>query len=344
MNHQNVTSPQLVLAPSTEIGKLQIMHLKRYWSKSLLKRSGVLESNEYLEEGHTDKTLLYALGLGLEQTVKYVFNIAPSFDEFENWVVATAGQPRPEIVERFNRTFSEEENKQQDDIPQVLSADDLAFFEKNGYLIIRNAVPKDDCEETIDTICRYIEIDRNDPSTWYNGNEVRQGIMVQLFQDPVMEKNRNSVKIRQVYEQLWQRTDLWVSADRVGFNPPETKSWKFPGPHLHWDVSLQLPIPFGLQGILYLADTEANQGAFSLVPGFQHKIENWLNNLPENVDPRNEDLDALGSIPIAANAGDFIVWLKALPHGSSPNTSTKPRYVQYINYNPARLNIAKVWK
>lgn len=344
MNDQNIAAYELALAQSTEAGDLQIMHLKRYWSKALLKRNGSLQSDAYLEEGHLDKTLLYALGLGLEQASVYVYTVAPSFDQFENWVVETAGKPKPETIERFNKIFTEDGSAEQDNIPQVLSADELAFFDQNGYIIIKNAVPKEDCEKTIDTICRYIEIDRNDPSTWYNGNEARQGIMVQLFQDPIMEKNRNSVKIRQVYEQLWQRTDLWVSADRVGFNPPETKNWKFPGPYLHWDVSLQLPIPFGLQGLLYLADTEENQGAFSLVPGFQHKIEDWLNNLPEGADPRNEDLNALGSIPIAANAGDFIIWLKALPHGSSPNTSTKPRYVQYINYNPARLNIAKVWK
>lgn len=343
MNNYNAVAPNLDLAPSAEIGKLQIMHLKRYWSKALLKRSGALKSDAYLEEGHLDKTLLYALGLGLEQASIYVYTINPSFDEFENWIIATAGWPKAETIARFNKIFIDEPAEKVD-IPQVLSAAELAFFEKNGYIIIKNAVPKEDCEKTIDTICRYIEIDRNDPATWYNNNDARQGIMVQLFQDPVMEKNKNSVKIRQVYEQLWQRTDLWVSADRVGFNPPETQNWKFPGPYLHWDVSLQLPIPFGLQGLLYLADTEENQGAFSLVPGFQHKITDWLNNLPEGVNPRTEDLYALGSIPIAANAGDFIIWLKALPHGSSPNTLTKPRYVQYINYNPAKLDIATVWK
>jgi len=342
MNNQNAI-PELTLASSTEVGKLGIMHLKRYWSKSLLKRMGTLKFDEYIEEGHLDKTLLYALGLGLEQTSVYIFNTAPSFDQFEDWIVETAGYPTAQTTERFNQVIKGEPEKQ-GSIPQVLSADDISFFEEHGYIIIKNAVPKEDCEKTIDVICRYIGIDRHDPSTWYNNNQARQGIMVQLFQDPVMQRNRDSIKIRQAYEQLWQRTDLWVSADRVGFNPPETSMWRFPGPHLHWDVSLQLPIPFGLQGLLYLADTEENQGAFSLVPGFQHKISDWINGLPEGADPRTEDLDALGRKYIAANAGDFIIWLKALPHGSSPNTSTKPRYVQYINYNPAKLNIAKEWK
>jgi ectoine hydroxylase-related dioxygenase (phytanoyl-CoA dioxygenase family) len=158
--------------------------------------------------------------------------------------------------------------------------------------------------------------------------------MVQLFQHSLLDKNRNSPKIRKAYEQLWQRTDLWVNTDRVGFNPPETELYRFPGPHLHWDASIKQPMPFGTQGILYLADTAANQGAFTLVPGFQNRIADWLNGLPEGANPRQQDMHALGAIPIAANAGDFILWHQALPHGSSPNTSALPRFVQYINYEP----------
>jgi ectoine hydroxylase-related dioxygenase (phytanoyl-CoA dioxygenase family) len=167
--------------------------------------------------------------------------------------------------------------------------------------------------------------------------------MVQLFQHPILEQNRQSFKIRKAYEELWNRTDLWVNTDRVGFNPPETELYKFRGPHLHWDVSLKLPVPFGTQGILYLADTAENQGAFTLVPGFQNKIEDWINNLPPGANPRSENLYALGAKPIAANAGDFIIWHQALPHGSSPNTSILPRFVQYINYAPADEKENRIW-
>ena len=167
--------------------------------------------------------------------------------------------------------------------------------------------------------------------------------MVQLFQHPALEKNRLSAKIRKAYEQLWSRKDLWVNTDRVGFNPPETSSWKFPGPKMHWDVSLAMPIPFGLQGILYLADTASNQGVFTLVPGFHNKIESWLGSLPPSVNPRNEDIYALGTKPIEAKAGDFIIWHQALPHGSSPNSSELPRFVQYINYAPLDAEVNEVW-
>lgn len=172
----------------------------------------------------------------------------------------------------------------------------------------------------------------------------KQGIMVQLFQHPALEKNRQSKKIRNAYEQLWNRKDLWMNTDRVSFNPPENERWQFPGPRLHWDVSLELPIPFGLQGLLYLSDTQESQGAFTLVPGFHNKIDAWINSLPAGANPRTQDLYQLGIKPIAANAGDFIIWHQALPHGSSPNKAAAPRIVQYINYMPIDAAAQKKWK
>lgn len=332
------------LASSLETGKLEVMHLKRFWNKSLLKRDNKLNPNDLTDEWQHDQTLLHMLGVGLEQTLKHVYQTSPSFEQFEDWILETAGEPNPENIARYNKLFVNPERKINSTIPQVLDEEQLSFWDKNGYIIIKNAVPKEDCEETIQVICDFIGIERDDPETWYKPHPSRQGIMIQLFQHPILTKNRQSAVIRSAFEQLWKRTDIWASTDRVGFNPPETSNWKFSGPDLHWDVSLELPIPFGLQGILYLADTAANQGAFTLVPGFQHRIENWINTLPPDSNPRQQNMHALGSIPIVANAGDFIIWHHALPHGSSRNTSAKPRYVHYINYAPLDAEKNKNWK
>jgi len=335
-------SPE-ALPSSHETGKLQIKHLKRFWYATLLSRSNKLSRQERLQEWQTDKTLLSALGLGLEQLMIYLYRENPSFEEFEDWIIATAGTPDQAAVKNFNNLFSTEKTSAEKQPAPFFTSEEMAFWQDNGYIIVKNAVPKEDCDAAIEVICDFLGIKRNDPESWYTPNPARQGIMVQLFQHPVLQKNRQSAQIRMAYEHLWQRKDIWLNSDRVGFNPPETSFWKFPGPDLHWDVSLSLPIPFGLQGILYLADTEANQGAFTLVPGFHNWGEQWLKSLPGGVNPRRENLHALGSLPVTANAGDFIIWHHALPHGSSPNRSTKPRFVQYINMEPADLKENNIW-
>ncbi|WP_040625695.1 phytanoyl-CoA dioxygenase family protein [Mucilaginibacter paludis] len=324
------------IAPSAETGGLGIMHLKRFWNKAQLKKQNLLSANAYHQEWQTDKTLLSALGIGLEQCIIYMYNSAPTFEQLEKWIVDTAGVPSAETIKRFNNTIHPPANDSgTGQTPTIIAAAQLDFWDKNGYIIIKNAVPRQDCDATIEVICNHIGVERDNPHTWYKPHPAKQGIMVQLFQHPLLEKNRRSAKIRMAFEQLWQRTDIWLNTDRTGFNPPETDTWKFPGPDLHWDCALTLPIPFGLQGILYLADTAANQGAFTLVPRFQHQIKNWLDGLAPGTDPSRQNLHALGSIPITASAGDFIIWHHALPHGSSPNTSDVPRFVQYIKYEPA---------
>lgn len=333
-----------MLTPITETGSLGIMYLKQLWARTQALRQGMKNSppvNHSLE-----RSILNVLRLSYEPTFRYLMSEGPTFEAFEQWIVQQTGtRPDPALVAAFNKcvlnTYEQPEYIEPADY--ILTTEELQFWETNGYLIVRNAISPDDCGATIAYMFEQLGIQGDDPSTWYRQHAQRQGIMVQLFHNAQMEKNRHSPKIRSVFEQLWHRNDLLPTADRLSFNPPETPRFPFQGPDLHWDVSLKLPIPFGTQGILYLSDTAANQGAFTLVPGFQHRLEDWLHSLPEGAVPQFEDLHALGSQPIAANAGDLIIWHHALPHGSSPNTSALPRLVQYINYEPLNMEIHEEW-
>lgn len=328
---------QLTLASAHDTGTIGIRQLKRFWSGCLLKRVNMISDSEWQADWQLNKTLLNVLGIGLEPTIQYVFNESPSFGTFEHWVIHTAGIPDAEDVARYNQLFDPGHIATESRPVPVLTAEQMTFWDRNGYVVIKGVIPPSDCAATVNAICDFIGVKENQPSSWYSPHVARQGIMVQLFQHPLLQKNRKAEKIRLAYEQLWDRKDLWLNTDRVGFNPPECANWQFPGPDLHWDCSLELPLSFGLQGILYLTDTAANQGAFTLVPGFQHRIDQWLRSLPADANPATQDLHALGSQPVVANAGDFIIWHHALPHGSSRNTADKPRFVQYINYAPADI-------
>ncbi len=339
MHNETFSIPQ-----SNATGTIGIMHLQRYWAKQQGYQRGTLRPIDFHDEIDLDTILLCALGIGMEQTIRSLPSF-DTFDAFEKWILEiNEGNIDKAKISRYNQRVMGIDAPPVATGEGVLASEDLAFFHEHGYVIVRNAVPKDRCRETISMICEFLGIDLDIPDTWYSPNPNRQGIMVQLFQHDLLQRNRMSERIRIAFEQLWGTTDLWVNTDRAGFNAPETPTWPFPGPLLHWDVSLHTPIPFGLQGILYLSDTQEDQGAFSVVPGFHHRVEQWLANLPAGADPREQDLYALGVRPIAAKAGDFIIWHHALPHGSSPNTSTLPRIVQYINYLPSRFRVTEEWK
>jgi hypothetical protein len=186
-------------------------------------------------------------------------------------------------------------------------------------------------------------MEETDEAGWYKKDMGMQGIMVPLYRNAAIDKNRNSPLIKRAFEQLWKRTDLIVTTDKCGFNPPETADFKYRGIGLHWDVSLATPIPFGTQGILYLTDTTVDQGALTLVPGFHKNIENWLKALPDDINPREVDLSSFGSKRIAANAGDFIIWDHKLPHSASPNKAKLPRIVQYMNWYAPMEKVHHEW-
>jgi hypothetical protein len=77
----------LSLHASADTGTIGIMHLKRYWQKSIYKREGSIPQSAFPEEWNLDFTLLSALGLGLEQTVTYLYQQKPDFNEFEDWIL-----------------------------------------------------------------------------------------------------------------------------------------------------------------------------------------------------------------------------------------------------------------
>lgn len=327
-----------------ETGKTEIYYLKKIWQHYQDLKSREPDPNRNKVEWKYISAIFNLLGTGIEPSIHYLFGESESFEDFETWVMEK-GHLSPLLIAHFNSIVSNE-NFDSGNLSEkpVLSESDLQHWNEKGYVLIKNAVPKEDCEKTVELIYSLIDASPNAPDSWYQPHPLKQGVMIQFFQNELLDKNRLSPRIRRAYAQLWPRHDLIVSMDRVGFNPPETNTYQFPGPDLHWDVSLKQPIPYGLQGILYLSDTQKNQGAFTVIPGFQNFIDSWLKNLPGGSNPR--DLSLLKDFerePIAAEAGDFIIWNHCLPHGSSPNTHDKPRIVQYINYRPIDMEYHEEW-
>jgi hypothetical protein len=331
-----------ILADGTDTGSTGIYQLKRLWSKAV---AGPHVINQYPDETLLDNALIDILGIGLLPTYQFLYGQKPDFESFEKWVMTHSRAGIDDItVQHCNALFKNKTIQTKSFTADVLTAGDIAFWETNGYVIIKNAVSDLDCAASRKAIIGHLAMDEQDAATWYKESQIMQGIMVPLYRDIAIDKNRNSLKIKKAFEQLWNRNDLIVTTDKCGFNPPETPTFKYKGTGLHWDVSLDTPIPFGTQGILYLTDTASNQGALTVVPGFHKNIENWLKGLPKDTNPRETDFASFSPTPIAANAGDFIIWNNKLPHSSSPNKATLPRIVQYINWYAPLEKVQQDWK
>lgn len=336
--HETLENDQTFPASSEE-SSFGILHLKRFWAKSIAKRNGQ-DLITWSHENPLDRLLMDSLGLGLNETLHFIMQFEPTFEELESWIKQNGQfKFRKGLIDQFNQLILGD-LKFGSYNGSGLTDSDLSFFEEHGYVVLKNAINESWRIETLELISSFLEIDLKKPEDWYKPHPSKHGIMVEFFNHEYLERNRFSEKIKTAYETLWQRSDLWVSCDRVGINPPETDSFQFPGPELHLDIEPKHQLPFGLQGILYLTDTAADQGALTVVPGFHKKINSWLNQFPEDRISLIDVFDEFESKPIAAKGGDMVIWHHGLPHGSSPNRNIEPRIVQYINMYPPEFLLA----
>jgi len=90
-----------------------------------------------------------------------------------------------------------------------------------------------------------------------------------------------------------------------------------------------------VQGVLFLTDTEADQGGFQCVPEVYRDLLAWERSgsaepppaAPAPSDPRVRQ--------VPGKAGDLLIWNILLPHGNGHNVSQQPRLAQYITMHPA---------
>jgi ectoine hydroxylase-related dioxygenase (phytanoyl-CoA dioxygenase family) len=294
--------------------------IAHFWKRTL---SPIADTATWAEEVQ----FLYQSGISIEAAIAYLYAEKPSLDQFTDW------------IEQQAKSVEKGIEKSED----VLSKEDLDFWNQNGYIVLKNAISKEACEQTRNAIWDFLGKSLDDEQTWYSQHPEQRGMMVHFSDHPTLSANRNSPRIQKAYEQLYQSKEIYKTIDKVSFNPPIVPNYSFMGSDLHWDVSLHLPIPYRLQGLIYLSNCAANEGAFHCVPGFHNQIENWMKNLPQNANPREYALETLKPIPIVGEAGDMVIWSQALPHCATANYGKAPRMVQYLTYFPNEYKEAEIW-
>jgi hypothetical protein len=224
----------------------------------------------------------------------------------------------------------------------ILTPEDHAFFARNGYLVVHNAVPQENLDAVIDAIWEFLGMDRNNPDDWYR-EPLRTNGMVEMYQHQAMWDNRQHPRVYQIFSEILGVHRLWSSIDRVCMKPPRHPAhpeYDNKG-FIHWDAdTTKLPMPLSVQGVLCLADTDVDQGGFQCVPALFSNFDEWLKTQPPTRDPYTPDLTGLKIEPIPGKAGDLIIWNRLLAHGNGHNTSSRPRLAQYISMFPAKPDVS----
>ena len=224
----------------------------------------------------------------------------------------------------------------------LLTEEEWQFWVTHGYIVIKNAVPKERVKRLADFLWEFEEKDPNDSSTWYTPpraemqmKELTNTGMVEIYNHQLLWDNRQYPKVHQAFSDIWGTEKLWVTIDRANLNFPVREGFEQKG-FIHWDYDPERK-PQNVQGVLALADQDdENMGGFQCIPELFRTYETWKITQPEDRDHFKPDVSGFDIVKVKMNAGDLLIFNSLQPHGIRANKSKdKVRIAQYISMMPA---------
>jgi ectoine hydroxylase-related dioxygenase (phytanoyl-CoA dioxygenase family) len=214
-----------------------------------------------------------------------------------------------------------------------------ATIERDGYVVVPNVVPKENLQAVVDDIWAHTGARPDDRESWYKPGLVAPTGMVEMYHYQSMWNNRQHPRVHEVFTEVHGTERLWVSIDRTNLKPPADPAHPEHDHKgfIHWDTdtSVYPNIPFRVQGVLALTDTDESMGGFQAIPELYRDLPTWIPAQPADRDPRRPDLTGYSITLIPMRAGDMVIWSTLLPHGNGHNVSDRVRLAQYIAMNPA---------
>jgi len=231
------------------------------------------------------------------------------------------------------------------DTLRVLTMEQWNFWKEQGYVVIKNAISREQAEQTAAFLWEYEGKNPNDKNTWYTAprsemkmKELAGTGMVEVYNNQHLWNNRQTKKIYDAFVDIWGSEKLWVTIDRANLNLPMRPGHEYKG-FIHWDYDPETK-PQNVQGVLALGNqTDENMGGFQCIPWLFKNYDTWKLTQPEDRNHFKPDTTGLEDkiVKVSMEAGDLLIFNSSEPHGIRPNRSEdKVRTAQYISMMPAQ--------
>ena len=231
------------------------------------------------------------------------------------------------------------------DTLRVLTMDQWNFWIENGYIVVKNAVSREQALKTAEFIWEFDDKDPFDPSTWYaearaemEMKELAGTGMVEVYNNQHLWNNRQTQRVYDSFVDIWGTEKLWTTIDRANLNFPIRPGFEYNG-FIHWDYDPDTK-PQNVQGVLALGDqTDQDMGGFQCIPWLYKNYDTWKLSQPEDRNKFQPDISNLENkiVKVSLEAGDLLIFNSTQPHGIRPNNSKdKVRIAQYISMMPAQ--------
>jgi len=225
---------------------------------------------------------------------------------------------------------------------RVLSEDDWRFWVENGYIVVKQAVPREQALATAAFIWEFEKKDPDDPATWYTAPRAEMQMkelvntgMVECYNHQHLWNNRQMPRVYDAFADIWGTERLWVTIDRANLNFPIRPGHEYKA-FIHWDYDPETR-PVNVQGVLALADqTDERMGGFQCIPELYRDYDTWKLTQPADRNRFIPDTTGFTPVKVALEAGDLLIFNSLLAHGIRANHSDKVRIAQYLAMMPAQ--------
>ncbi len=213
-------------------------------------------------------------------------------------------------------------------------------LEEEGYVVVQTGIEKSTLDDVVADIFEHTGTEPDDPGSWYRTDTIRAHAgMVEMYHYQSMWDVRQHPGLYEIFRAVHRSPQLWVSLDRVAMKPParvEHPEFCVDG-FIHWDTDINLypDIRLSVQGVLALADTDADMGGFQCVPSVYKGLSAFVHDYAgERPVPRSPDFAGHEIVRVPLRAGEIVIWRSTMLHGNGRNSSDRPRLAQYVSMNP----------
>ncbi len=231
------------------------------------------------------------------------------------------------------------------DTLRVLTMQQWEFWLHNGYVVVKNAVSREQVQATADFLWEFEEKQAGNPDTWYTAPRAEMQMkelagtgMVEVYNNQHLWNNRQMQRVYDAFVDIWGTEKLWVTIDRANLNFPIRPGFAYKG-FIHWDYDPDTK-PQNVQGVLALADQmDENMGGFQCIPWLYRNYDTWKLTQPEDRNHFQPDITGMEDklVKVGLEAGDLLIFNSSTPHGIRPNHSKdKVRIAQYLSMMPAQ--------
>ncbi|WWC71807.1 uncharacterized protein I206_105766 [Kwoniella pini CBS 10737] len=246
----------------------------------------------------------------------------------------------------------------------------LIDLERDGYVIVPNVIPQEDCKEFQESAWEWLEsfpygFKRDDKSTW-TSEHLPYGVTGGLYNrysvnhEDFVWKIRTQPAIIKIFEQIWGTKDLIASFDGMNASLPINEKTgrtdiepTLPWPHI--DQNPRNVNKFELyQGIANLSPNGSLDGGLCILKGSHKLHQEYFDSIggfkleqdagiKENgYTYKNEEMNwfiekGCEKIKIEAGQGDLILWDSRTIHWNASPIGEQTRFVTYVCYCPKSL-------